>query len=58
MEAGFRQRLLTGTMLAGGALFGVGGAPTLAEAASCTTIVDNTGSMVRWPAQSPRIVPA
>jgi PEP-CTERM motif len=45
MEAGFRQRLLTGTMLAGGALFGVGGAPTPAEAASCTTIVDNTGSM-------------
>ena len=45
MEAGFRQRLLTGTMLAGGALFGVGGAPTLAEAASCTTIIDNTGSM-------------
>jgi PEP-CTERM motif len=45
MEAGFRQRLLTGTMLAGGALFGVSGVPTLAEAASCTTIVDNTGSM-------------
>jgi len=45
MEAGFRQRLLTGTMLAGGALFGVGGAPTLAEAAFCTTIIDNTGSM-------------
>src|SRR6516164_743822 len=45
MEAGFRQRLLTGTMLAGGALFGMGGVPTLAEAASCTTIVDNTGSI-------------
>src|SRR5262249_23174269 len=41
MELGFKQTLLAGTVLAGGALFGVG-MPT-AEAALCTPVVDNTG---------------
>jgi hypothetical protein len=42
MELGFKQTLLAGTVLAGGALFGVG-MPTDAQAASCTTLIDNTG---------------
>jgi hypothetical protein len=44
MELNFKHRLLAGTMLAGGALFGICGVPAVAQAATCTTIVDNTGS--------------
>jgi len=43
MELNFKHHLLAGTMLAGGALFGICGVPTVAQAATCTTIVDNTG---------------
>jgi hypothetical protein len=43
MELNFKHHLLAGTMLAGGALFGICGMPTAAQAANCTTIVDNTG---------------
>jgi PEP-CTERM motif len=44
MELNFKHHLLAGTMLAGGALFGMSGVPTAAQAATCTTIVDNTGN--------------
>ncbi len=44
MELNFKHHLLAGTMLAGGALFGICGVPTVAQAATCTTIVDNTGA--------------
>ena len=43
MELNFKHHLLAGTMLAGGALFGICGVPAVAQAATCTTIVDNTG---------------
>ena len=43
MELNFKHHLLAGTMLAGGALFGMCGVPTVAQAATCTTIVDNSG---------------
>ena len=44
MELNFKHHLLAGTMLAGGALFGMCGVPTVAQAATCTTIIDNTGA--------------
>jgi hypothetical protein len=44
MELNFKHHLLAGTMLAGGALFGMCGVPTVAQAATCTTIFDNTGA--------------
>jgi PEP-CTERM motif len=44
MELNFKHHLLAGTMLAGSALFGMCGVPTVAQAATCTTIIDNTGA--------------
>jgi len=41
MELGFKQTLLAGTVLAGGAILGTTGVPTVALGATCTTIVDS-----------------
>jgi hypothetical protein len=44
MELNFKNHLLAGTILAGGALFGICGVPAVVQAATCTTIIDNTGA--------------
>jgi hypothetical protein len=43
MELGFKQTLLAGTVLAGGAVFGLFGMASNALAGTCTPITDNTG---------------